>query len=258
MKIAVVTGASSGMGREFVRQISALYPGLDEIWVFARRQERMERLRDRCHTPLRIFAGNLLKKKICKEYGKELEDSRPDVRILVNAAGFGRSGSFREIAEADKMIQTDMVSLNCTALTRMTELTIPFMGKGGRIINLASAAGFCPQCGFAVYAATKAYVLSLSRALHAELHPRGITVTAVCPGPVDTEFFRTSGELKAPLKKRVMAKAPDVVRNALKDSRRKKDVSVYGIPMKTIRLGARLIPHRFILLAERICCHKCK
>ena len=76
MKIAVVTGASSGMGREFVRQISALYPGLDEIWVFARRQERMERLRDRCHTPLRIFAGNLLKKKICKEYGKALEDSR--------------------------------------------------------------------------------------------------------------------------------------------------------------------------------------
>ena len=86
MKIAVVTGASSGMGREFVRQISALYPDLDEIWVFARRQERMERLRDRCHTPLRIFAGNLLKKKICKEYGKALEDSRPDVRILVNAA----------------------------------------------------------------------------------------------------------------------------------------------------------------------------
>ena len=118
--------------------------------------------------------------------------------------------------------------------------------------NLASAAAFCPQNGFAVYAATKAYVLSLSRALSSELRSRGIIVTAVCPGPVDTEFFQVSGELTDPLKKLTMAKAPAVVHKALKDSRKRREVSVYGASMKAARIGACLLPHRLILRAEEL------
>ena len=108
------------------------------------------------------------------------------------------------------------------------------------------------QKGFAVYAATKAYVLSLSRALSSELRSRGIIVTAVCPGPVDTEFFRVSGELTDPLKKLTMAKAPAVVHKALKDSRKRREVSVYGISMKAARIGAALLPHRLILRIEEL------
>lgn len=252
MKIAAVTGASSGMGREFVRQISCFYKNLDEIWVVARRKDRLEALRDECRVPLRIFAGDLTKKQVYREYHSALKEYAPDVRILVNAAGFGKSGTFREIASEGKRIQTDMVDLNCRALTRMTQITLPYMGKCGRIINLASAAAFCPQPSFAVYAATKSYVLSFSQALGAELRPSGISVTAVCPGPVDTEFFTVSGALTNPLKKLTMAKAPQVVRRALEDSRKRKALSVYGTGMKAARLGAKLVPHSLILKAEEL------
>lgn len=252
MKIAVITGASSGMGREFVRQAGYFYRSLDEIWVIARRKERLESLRKECRVPLRIFDGDLLKKQVYRQYHNELKEKKPDIRMLVNAAGFGKSGTFSEIASEDKKLQPDMIDLNCRALTRMIQLSLPRMSKGSRIINLASAAAFCPQNGFAVYAATKAYVLSLSRALSSELRSRGIIVTAVCPGPVDTEFFQVSGELTDPLKKLTMAKAPAVVHKALKDSRKRREVSVYGASMKAARIGARLLPHRLILRAEEL------
>lgn len=250
MKIAVVTGASSGIGREFVRQIGYFYKSLDEIWVIARRKERLEQLREQSRIPLRIIDGDLLKKQVYKDYRRKLKECSPEVRMLVNAAGFGRNGTFQEIARESKKLQTDMVDLNCRALTQMIRLTLPYMNKGGRIINIASAAAFCPQPSFAVYAATKSYVLSLSRALHTELKPGGIIVTAVCPGPVDTEFFRISGPLTDPLKKLTLAKAPAVVHQALTDSRCRKEISIYGISMKAARLGAKTIPHGLILKAE--------
>ena len=252
MKIAVITGASSGMGREFVRQAGYFYRSLDEIWVIARRKERLESLRKECRVPLRIFDGDLLKKQVYRQYHSGLKEKKPDIRMLVNAAGFGKSGTFSEIASEDKKLQPDMIDLNCRALTRMIQLSLPRMSKGSRIINLASAAAFCPQNGFAVYAATKAYVLSLSRALSSELRSRGIIVTAVCPGPVDTEFFQVSGELTDPLKKLTMAKAPAVVHKALKDSRKRREVSVYGASMNAARIGARLRPHRLRLRAEEL------
>ena len=252
MKIAVITGASSGMGREFVRQVGYFYRSLDEIWVIARRKERLESLRKECRVPLHIFDGDLLKKQVYRQYHNELKEKKPDIRMLVNAAGFGKSGTFSEIASEDKKLQPDMIDLNCRALTRIIQLSLPRMSRGSRIINLASAAAFCPQNGFAVYAATKAYVLSLSRALSSELRSRGIIVTAVCPGPVDTEFFQVSGELTDPLKKLTMAKAPAVVHKALKDSRKRREVSVYGASMKAARIGARLLPHRLILRAEEL------
>ena len=218
----------------------------------ARRKERLESLRKECRVPLRIFDGDLLKKQVYKQYHSGLKEKKPDIRMLVNAAGFGKSGTFSEIASEDKKLQPDMIDLNCRALTRMIQLSLPRMSRGSRIINLASAAAFCPQNGFAVYAATKAYVLSLSRALSSELRSRGIIVTAVCPGPVDTEFFQVSGELTDPLKKLTMAKAPAVVHKALKDSRKRREVSVYGASMKAARIGARLLPHRLILRAEEL------
>ena len=222
MRVAVVTGASSGIGREFVRQLEYFYKDLDEIWVIARREERLEQLRKEVNVPLRIFAGDLQKKHVYRQFYTELCQWHPNIRMLVNAAGFGKSGTFSEIAEKGKRIHTDMIDLNCTALIRITQMTLPYMKMGSRIINMASAAAFCPQPSFAVYAASKACVLSFSRALGQELREKSIYVTAVCPGPVETEFFEVSGELKNPLKKLNMAAANKVVHRALIDSRKKK------------------------------------
>lgn len=247
MRIAIVTGASSGIGKEFVRQLESFYKGLDEIWILARRMERLEELKKETGTCLRIFCGDLEEALIYKQVQNRLENQNPDIRMLVNAAGFGKMGTVEEIAATDKASQLRMIDLNCRALTEMTCLCLPWMSKGSRIINLASAAAFCPQSGFAVYAATKAYVLSFSRGLGAELRNRDIYVTAVCPGPVDTEFFQVSGTADSLMKQLSMAKPEAVVRQALLDARAKKDISVYGAAMKGAEAAAKLLPHTAVL-----------
>lgn len=250
MKIAVVTGASSGIGREFVYQIPAFYNELDEIWITARRAERLlevkEALAEKSGVYVRIFAGDLEKDLVYKQIKNRLENQNPDVRMLVNAAGFGRIGDVCEIAKQDPAGQLRMIDMNCRALTKMTLLALPYMGKGSRILNVSSGASFCPQPGFAVYAATKAYVTSFSRGLYEEVKKKGIVVTAVCPGPVDTEFFEVSGTKGSRIKEACMKKAAPVVRQALLDARAKKPLSVYGNTMKGARLAGKLLPEEAI------------
>ncbi len=196
--IAVITGASSGMGREFAIQVARNYD-FDEIWIVARRLENLEKLAQTINQtknflvvrPVQLdLAGmegvqqleNLLK----EEHEKLVKvESGIQIGLLVNNAGFGTYGPF---VDTSVTAQMQMVQLNCTALTGLCGIALPFMHKGSVIINTSSLAAFMPLGNFAVYAATKAYVLSLSVALAAELKDRGIIVSALCPGSVSTEF----------------------------------------------------------------------
>ena len=187
-----------GLGREFARQIPKCYRSLDEIWLIARNTDKLEEVKQELTSVngvyCRLYDSDLLQDEVYNHLQRDMEALKPDIRILVNAAGFGKNAS---VMATDVKILTDMIHLNCQALTRLTSQCIPFMSGGSRIVNLASAAAFAPQPGAAVYAATKAYVLNYSRALGKELAENGIFVTAVCPGPVDTNFFDTAGTLKA-------------------------------------------------------------
>ncbi|MEQ2676735.1 SDR family NAD(P)-dependent oxidoreductase [Enterocloster citroniae] len=247
MKIAVITGASSGMGREMIIQLWEHFNGFDEIWIIARRMERLEELDRQVGAPLRKFALNLTKDRDLGILERTLEEKMPQVKFLVNAAGFGKIGAVDELSLTD---ERDMVRLNCEALCAVTRMVLPYMTCNSRIIQFASSAAFLPQPGFAIYAATKSFVLSYSRALHQELKSRNIYVTAVCPGPVKTEFFdiaETTGEI--PLYKRlVMANPRRVVAKAIRDSVAGRDISVYGLTMKAFDLLCKVFPHRFILM----------
>ena len=246
MRIAIVTGASSGIGQEFVKQISMHFSSLEEIWVIARRKERMEELQDMVDTKLRILPLDLTNEDDLNTLKNTIEVEKPNIRILVNASGFGKIGMFSELSHEENI---GMIDLNCKALTSVTYFSLPYMKKGSRIIQIASSAGFLPQPRFAVYAATKSYVLSLSRALAHELKKRNISVLAVCPGPVKTEFFdlaEKTGKIKL-YKKVVMADPVKVVKLSLKDSKDKKEIFVYSAPMKLLLLASKLLPQKILL-----------
>lgn len=246
MRIAIVTGASSGMGKEAAIQIADRFSGIDEIWMIARRKERLEELEGHAPAHLRSFGLDLTRQEDLQTLESALNEEKPDVKFLINSAGFGQIGY---VGDLDIELETGMVRLNCEALCAVTHIVLPYLSKNSRIIQFSSSAAFLPQPKFAVYAATKSFVLSYSRALGAELKPRGIYVTAVCPGPVKTEFFdiaETTGQV--PLyKKLVMANPRKVVRLALRDSMMGKSVSVYGFLMKAFYLMSKILPHDFIL-----------
>lgn len=244
MKIAVVTGASSGIGREFARQISQRYGKMDEIWIIARRKERLQELEQELRLNVRIFAMDLTNSNDMNQFKDYLKEYSPDIKLLVNCAGYGKVGSFEELNLEE---QCGIIDVNCKALTMFTGMCLPYISSHSRIINVASAAAFCPQPRFNVYAASKSYVLSFSRALNCELKERKITVTAVCPGPVDTEFFDIAGDNNNEFKKKLRVPVDKVVDKAIRDAALGNEVSVYGTVMKTAELGSKIVPHKLLM-----------
>ena len=196
MRWAIITGASSGIGSEFARHLAS--EKKFRLLLIARRRERLENLarelKNTWGAEAEIFALDLTQADATDKIAAYIKTSNASVAWLVNNAGFGYSGAFD--GQGEKNI-SEMMTLNMTNLTLLTRKILPFMGtfvegkdpEPSYILNVASSVGFTPMANFAVYAATKAYVLSLSSALHEELKSKKILVSALCPGPVKTEFF---------------------------------------------------------------------
>ncbi len=251
MNIAVITGASSGMGAECVRQCAKSWNGLDEIWIIARREDKLNQLKKEVELDskniIRPFAVDITKEEEREIIVQKLREENPKVSLLINSAGVGKNGFFG--SETCKR-ETDMVRLNCEALVAMIYEVMPYLSKDSHIIQFASAAAFTPQPNFAVYAASKAFVYSFSRALSQEVKKNGIQVTAVCPGPVATEFLEiASGTGKLPwYKKLVIANAEDVVKKAIKDAKKGKKESIYGMTMKLCKIAGKILPWNLIMI----------
>ena len=235
MKIAIVTGASSGMGREFVRQLHH-YIQPDEIWAIA----------EETAIPVRPIVMDLRNTDSFQAFANLLEEEKPQVQLLVNAAGFGKFGDFQSIPLEDDL---GMIDLNCKALVAMTRITLPYMHRGSHVLQLDSLSAFQPVPYITTYGASKAFVLSYCRAINAELKPRGIRMMAMNPAWVKTEFFDHAFQTNNKVQYfNYIQEADDVVAKGLQDLyKTRKDVSIPGLGVKLQVLGVKLLPHKLVM-----------
>lgn len=245
MSVAIVTGASSGIGKEFVNQMSQ-YSDITEFWLIARREDKLRELADSLRVDCKILTIDLSTKKGLNDYLAALKENKPSVKYLVNAAGYGKYGNYEVV---DTKTAFNMIDLNVKALLFVTQETIPYIENGGYIIQIGSASTYNPLPNLNVYASTKSFVKHYSRALNYELKDKNISVTTVCPGWVKTDFFARADIDTYSNKNfaKPMVNASDVVRKALKDTKKRKDVSMYALFNNTHHLLAKLLPHKLII-----------
>lgn len=247
MNIAVITGASSGIGFEYAKAVYETRTDLDEIWVIARRADRLQMLQDELGSTVIPLPFDITDPQFTDSYTNLLKEKNANVKLLINNAGFGKLGNFDELSLSDN---TGMVRLNCEALTAVTSATLPFMNENSEIINTSSIASFAPNTRMAVYSSTKAYVTSFSRALKAELKPRKINVLAVCPGPMSTEFMAVANIDKGSSKTfdtlpRVNPRT--MALKSLKASHSGRAVYTNRLFFKFYRLLAKILPHSLVM-----------
>ena len=246
MNIAIVTGASSGMGREFVKQLSA-WVQVEEIWAIARRADALEELKKETDLPVRPVPLDLLDAGSFDALEAMLAAEKPEVCLLVNAAGFGKFGAYHKVSLED---ESRMIDLNCKALVLMTRLCLPYMGKNSHILQLDSLSAFQPVPYITTYGATKAFVLSYTRAMIRELKGTGVRMMAMNPGWVKTEFFdhamkTNAGEVQYFNR---LYEAKDVVATGLHDLyKTRKDYSVHGLPVRNQVRLVKLLPHSIVM-----------
>ena len=191
MKTAIITGASAGLGTEFFRQAAEVFPEIECFWLIARRREKLEQLAAGCkNRKVVCLPLDLCDPASFAALEEQLAAARPEVTLLINNAGCGYLGN---LGEMDTATQTRMVDLNIRALTAVTNLVIPYMPEGGRILNVSSIASFCVNPRMTVYSSSKAYVSSFTLGIDEELRPKGISATAVCSGPMKTDFLDIGG-----------------------------------------------------------------
>jgi uncharacterized protein len=249
---ALITGASSGIGLELARLFARDH---HDVALVARRADKLERLAaelERAHgVRVTVIPADLADDAASEEIFRALAARDIEVDVLVNNAGFGLVGPF---LATDLATELRMIRVNVTALTQLTKLFLPGMVArgGGRILNVASTAGFQPGPFMAVYYATKAYVISFSEALAEELRGTGVTVTCVCPGPTPTGFQEVAGMrnlrfLKLPF----VTDAASVARAGYDGVLKGKRIVIPGLMNKLMPLTVRLAPRSMVTRVVR-------
>ncbi len=251
MRIAILTGASSGLGRAFAERIHAIFPEIEEIWLVARRAERLEALAAESDAARMVpVPCDLLEEESYLQLLERLAREQPKVELLINNAGCGFLGAFAESSEDEQLRSVD---LNVRALTRLTRAVLPYMPRGARVLNTSSIASFSPNPNMAVYSATKAYVTFFSRALNDELRESGRSCTAVCPAPMNTEFL-TLGRVAG--NSRMFERLPyetveEVSLGALKAARARRAVYTPRAFYRFYRFLCRILPDALLIRLGR-------
>ncbi len=256
-RIAIITGSSSGIGKAFVELLAKdngefFKSPFDEIWAVARREDALNELAESVQgIKIVPVVADLSDDSGIQVIENKLKSEEPKVGLLINSAGMGIKGKVMD--KSDRVLD-DTISINCSALSRMMRITVPYMKSDGvkpGIINIASSAGFLPQPGFAAYAASKSYVISFSRAMSYELKSLGISVTAVCPGPVRTDFQRRATEGREAdfndWRKNFVIDPVKLARVSLKASVKGKRMLVYPFSQKMLHLASKILPVSWIL-----------
>ena len=251
-KTALVTGASSGIGYEFARVLAE--NGYDLV-IVARREEKLNQLKQICEkkekTKIKVVVKDLSKSNAPWEIYELLNKEGIRVDVLINNAGFGCYGFYKD---TDWDRERRMIQVNITSLCNLTKLFIKGMlGRGsGRIVNVASTAAFQPGPLMSIYFATKSFVLSFSEALANEVKHTGVTVTALCPGPTQSEFQEVAGigDLRIFSIKR-MPTSEDVARFGYKAMIKGKTVAIYGTLNKSIAFATKFAPRKMLVSAVR-------
>ncbi|WP_058302911.1 SDR family NAD(P)-dependent oxidoreductase [Gorillibacterium timonense] len=240
-RIAIVTGASGGIGKEFTKLM--LQEEVDEIWAIARNQEKLTALKNEFGDKIVTISKDLMNSTELHSLGEMLEKHKPVIAYLINNAGIARMASYQDfsIEEVENTIR-----INCSALAVLCSLCIPYMRRGSRILNLSSASSFQPLPYLNLYAATKAFERSYSRSLNVELKGTGITSTAVCPSWVDTDMLLKEYDGKR-IKFPGLVTPDRVAITALRDAKRGKDMSVCTLYVKGTHVMAKVLPQKMMM-----------
>lgn len=250
MKIAIITGASSGLGVELYKELQK--EALDEIWVIARRENRLVELKEKFgKIATSVIPMDVTTRENMEKLARILDEKKPDVKFLINNAGFGTIGN---LDEADYQTQGGIVELNVRALTEITTIVLPYMSEKSYIVNVCSIASFVPNARMTTYSATKAYVMSFTKSLRYELKKRKINVTAICPGPMDTEFLAVAGIEKGTSKTFDTLPRCNVEKTAkggLKAAKKGRCVYTPHPFFKLYRVLAKILPHSWLMGAAK-------
>ncbi|GKU30486.1 SDR family NAD(P)-dependent oxidoreductase [Clostridium folliculivorans] len=240
-RIAIVTGASGGIGREFTKLL--IEEKVDEVWAVARNKEKLATLKDELGDKVITISKDLSKTEELISIGKMLEEQKPVIAFLINNAGIAKMGTYDDFAI--KEIE-DTIKINCSALAILCNLCIPYMKRESRILNISSASSFQPLPYLNLYASTKVFERAYSRALNIELKKKGITVTAVCPSWVDTDLLKKEINGKK-VKFDGIVSAEMVAIKAMKDARRGKDMSVCTLYVKYLHFLSKVLPQKLLM-----------
>ncbi|MBR6137015.1 MAG: SDR family NAD(P)-dependent oxidoreductase [Bacilli bacterium] len=247
-KVIVVSGASSGMGKEFIIQILEKEKDIDEVWAIARRDDRLIELKEKISDKIIPIKLDLTKEEDLLKYKEKVDKEKPNIIILANCAGFG---VFDHSENIDTNIKLNMIDLNVKAPVALIDYSLPYMKEESKIMNIASCAGFQPIPYINDYASTKSFLLSYSRALNKELKYRNIHVLAVTPYWTKTEFFDRAiddKKKKVVINYNAMYDPKDVMKLAIKDLYNpKKDISCFGFVNRFQKMLTKILPHSLVM-----------